>query len=50
METIAEILPFGLRAKARQIDPGLRAASAPVRRVAGERPDRALLLIEPTWD
>jgi hypothetical protein len=28
METIAEILPFGLRAKARQVDPGLRAASA----------------------
>jgi len=28
MKTIAEILPFGLRATARQIDHGLRAASA----------------------
>jgi hypothetical protein len=46
METIAEILPFGLRANVRQIDPGLRAASTPVRRVAGDRPDRALLLIK----
>jgi hypothetical protein len=47
METIAEILPFGFRVKVRQIDPGLRGVG-PARRVAGERPDRALLLIEPT--